>query len=257
MPVADFDLSGKRALVTGGGYGLGRHLTQALAEAGATVVICGRRAEKLDRAATELADVGEVIAIPADVANPDDLDRLCAAAGAIDILVNNAGRAERKPWLEVKPADWRGVMTLNVEVPFLLCQRLVPGMVERGWGRVVNVASVYGLVGGDPNRNPVTGVDMASYFASKHALIGLTKFLATHLGPTGVTVNALCPGMFPTPAKAHMLAPELLEALTEGTPVGRLGGDRDLRTALLFLVATESSFVTGQSVVVDGGWTAW
>ncbi|MFE4663568.1 SDR family NAD(P)-dependent oxidoreductase [Streptomyces sp. NPDC056716] len=256
MHPPDFDLTGRRALVTGGGDGLGRQLTEALVDAGATVTICGRRPEPLERTAAEL-DPGTVTPIRADVTDPADVDALVAAAGPVDILVNNAGLAHRAPWPEVTQQDWRQIMTLNVEAPFRLCQKLVPGMAERGWGRVVNVASVYGLVAGDASRYPGVGLDIASYFASKHGLIGLTKFLAAQLGPTGVTVNALCPGMFPSPANDDALSDEVSTALSAGTPAGRLGTDRELRSALLFLTAPASSFVTGQSVVVDGGWTLW
>lgn len=255
--LADFDLTGRRALVTGGGDGLGRQMTEALIDAGAAVVICGRRAEPLRRTAAELGDRGEIVAVPADVTVPSDVDDLVAAAGEVDILVNNAGLSHRAPWPAVESAEWRRIMTLNVESPFWLFQRLVPGMIERGWGRVVNVASIYGLVGGDEGRYPGIGLDIASYFASKHALVGLTKFLAVQVARTGVTVNALCPGMFPSPANDDALQPEVIAALENGTPMGRLGNDRELRSALLFLTAPASTFVTGQSVVVDGGWTSW
>jgi gluconate 5-dehydrogenase len=252
--VKDFDLSGRRVLVTGGGDGLGRQMTEAFVDAGATVVICGRRAEPLRRTAAELSGVEPV---RADVTVPADVDALVAAAGPIDVLVNNAGLSHRAPWPDVRPDDWRWIMNLNVEAPFALVQRFVPAMVERGWGRVINVSSVYGLVGGDASRYPGLGLDIASYFASKHALIGLTRFLAAQLGPTGVTVNALCPGMFPSPANDDALQPEVIDALQRGTPMGRLGTDRELRSAVLFLAAPASSFVTGQSLAVDGGWTVW
>lgn len=250
----DFDLAGKRALVTGGGDGLGRQLTEALVDAGAEVIICGRRLEPLERTANELTGIDFV---QADVTQPDDVEKLVAKACDIDILVNNAGVSHRAPWQKETSEDWRAIMTINVEAPFWLIQRFVPGMIERGWGRVVNVASIYGLVAGDASRYPGIGLDIASYFASKHAVIGLTKYLATAIARTGVTVNALCPGMFPSPANDDALLPEVIAQLEHGTPIGRLGTDRDLRAALLFLAAPGSAFVTGQSVVVDGGWTVW
>lgn len=255
MILPDFDLTGRRALVTGGGDGLGRRMTEALVDAGATVIICGRRADVLEAAAAEIGP--SVIPLQADVTDLDAIDRLVDQAGEIDVLVNNAGLAHRAPWREVTSADWRWIMALNVESPMWLIQRLVPGMVDRGWGRVINVSSIYGLVGGDASRYPGIGLDIASYFASKHGLIGLTKFLAAELGPTGVTVNALCPGMFPSPANMEALQPEVIAALEAGTPMRRLGDDRELRSAVLFLAGPGSSFVTGQSIVVDGGWTTW
>jgi len=254
MSVDDFDLTGRRVLVTGGGDGLGRQMTEAFVDAGAEVVICGRRAEPLERTAEEL---DRVVPVRADITVPADVDALVEAAGQIDVLVNNAGLSHRAPWPEATSEDWRWIMTLNVESPFWLFQRFVPGMIERGWGRVINVASVYGLVGGDASRYPGLDLDIASYFASKHAVIGLTKFLAAQVGPTGVTVNALCPGMFPSPANDDALRPEVIAALEQGTPMRRLGTDRELRSAVLFLAAPASSFVTGHSLVVDGGWTVW
>lgn len=255
MTLPDFDLRGRRALVTGGGDGLGRRMAEALVDAGAEVVICGRRRDTVEAAAAEIGP--QVVAVQADVTSVDDVDRLVAAAGDIDILVNNAGLSHRAPWQEVRSEDWRWIMTLNVESPMWLIQRLVPGMVERGWGRVINVSSVYGLVGGDESRYPGIGLDIGSYFASKFGLIGLTKFLAAQLGPTGVTVNALCPGMFPSPANVEALQPEVVAALEAGTPMKRLGVDTELRSAVLFLAGPGASFVTGHSLVVDGGWTVW
>jgi len=255
MTLSDFDLTGRRALITGGGDGLGRQLTEALVDAGASVIICGRRTEPLVQTVDELGPA--VTAFQADVTDPDDVARLVEFAGDIDILVNNAGLSDRAPWRDVESDKWRWIMTLNVESPFWLMQQLVPGMIERGWGRVINVASVYGLVAGDAGRYPGIGLDIASYFASKHALVGLTKFMAAQLGPTGVTVNALCPGMFPSPANTQTLQPAVIDALESGTPVARLGTERDLRSAILFLAAPSSGFVTGHSLVVDGGWTIW
>lgn len=255
MTLADFDFTGRRVLITGGGDGLGLQMTEAFVDAGAHVVICGRRSEPLDRTATRFGS--SVTAIQADVTLIEDVDRLTSSAGEIDVLINNAGLAHRAHWRDVTSEDWRWIMTLNVEAPMWLMQRLVPGMVDRGWGRVINVSSIYGLVSGDPRRYPGFDLDIGSYFASKHALIGFTKFMATQLGGTGVTVNALCPGMFPSPANDDALQPEVIAALNDGTPMGRLGTDRELRSAVLFLAAPTSSFVTGHSLVVDGGWTAW
>jgi NAD(P)-dependent dehydrogenase (short-subunit alcohol dehydrogenase family) len=219
------------------------------------VVICGRRPDVLEQAAAELGDA--VIPVQADITRLEDIDRLVAAAGDIDVLVNNAGLSHRATWQEATSEDWRWIMSLNVESPMWLIQRLTPGMVERGWGRVINVSSVYGLVGGDESRYPGIGLDIASYFASKHGLIGLTKFLAAQLGRTGVTVNALCPGMFPSPANMEALSSDVVQALEAGTPMGRLGVDTELRSAVLFLAGPGASFVTGHSLVVDGGWTVW
>jgi NAD(P)-dependent dehydrogenase (short-subunit alcohol dehydrogenase family) len=250
-------LAGKSALVTGGGTGLGRQMTEALAEAGAAVSICGRRSQPLQGTVTALAEQDlEVSAVTADVTDEEDVRRLRADLREIDILVSNAGRDIRSPWQEVSIEEWREVMAVNVEAPLRLAQLFGPGMITRGWGRIINVASMYGLVAGDPSLYGDDGADAASYFASKHALIGLTKHLAVMVGDTGVTVNALCPGPFVTPATVK-LTDDTLRLAAARTPVKRLGRDDDLRAAIVYLASPGSSFYTGQSLVVDGGWTIW
>lgn len=254
----DFDLSGRRAFITGGGDGLGRQMTLALADAGASIVICGRRAEPLAETAALIHDIGgEVETFVADVTIEHERARLSEQVGDIDILVNNAGVANRARWDLVDLSDWRYIMNLNVEAPFHLTQLLAPAMISRGWGRVINIASIYGLIAGDPARYPGVGLDIVSYFTSKHALVGLTRFLAVEFGRSGVTVNTICPGMFPSPTNDEMLTPEVRNALESGAPVGRLGTDTDLRTAVVFLASARSGFVTGQNLVIDGGWTIW
>jgi gluconate 5-dehydrogenase len=253
-------LAGKRALVTGGGTGIGRQFAQTLALAGAQVLICGRREAPLERAAAEISarGGGSVSAAPADVASEDDVQRLAATAGAVDILVNNAGYGRIGPWTEVTPKEWREVMAVNVDAPFRLSQLLVPGMIERGWGRVINVASVYGIVVGNPYMYTQFEWDSPAYVTSKHAVIGLSKYLAVRTGGTGVTVNAISPGMFPlTEANRDHSSAESLRRLGEFTPEGRPGEVHELASALLFLASPDSTFVTGQNIVVDGGWTLW
>ena len=171
-------LSERRALVTGGGTGIGRQLAQTLALAGAEVVICGRRLAPLEEAVTEIASLGGAVsALAADVTSEDDLARI-AAAGPFDILVNNAGYGRIEPWTEVTPESWHDVLAVNLDAPFRLSQLLVPPMVQRGWGRVVNIASVYGMVTGNPYMYPDFEWDNCAYVTSKHALIGLSKYLA-------------------------------------------------------------------------------
>lgn len=258
--MAECSLLGRLALVTGGGTGIGREFAQTLAVAGARVVICGRRPAPLEQAAAEISALGrgEVSAVAADVASEADVQRLAAAVGPVDILVNNAGYGRIGPWTEVTPEGWREVMAVNVDAPFRLSQLLVPGMIERGWGRVVNVASVYGMVVGNPYMYTQFDWDSPAYVTSKHALVGLSKYLAVRTGGTGVTVNAISPGMFPlTEANRDRSPPESLRRLSEFTPEGRTGDIRELASALLFLVSPDSTFITGQNIVVDGGWTLW
>jgi len=258
MAMNDFELNGRRVLVTGGGDGLGKQMTLALADAGASIVICGRRSGPLEETAAVISEAGgQVETYVADVTLEADRRRLADLIGEVDILVNNAGVASRGRWDEVELEDWRYIMNINVEAPFRLIQLFAPGMIERGWGRVINIASIYGLVAGDPSRYPGVGLDIASYFASKHSLVGLSSFLAVEFGRSGVTVNTICPGMFPSPTNEEMLTADVRAALEAGAPVGRLGSETDLRTAILFLASPNSGFVTGQNLVVDGGWTIW
>jgi NAD(P)-dependent dehydrogenase (short-subunit alcohol dehydrogenase family) len=249
-------LVGRRALVTGGGVNLGRQMARALAMAGAEVAICGRRAEPLERAVTELTDLGAAARhVVADVTVERDRQRLLAELGSIDILLNNAGYSKVGPWLEVTTDEWREVLTVNLEAPFFLSQLFAPAMIEQGWGRIINVASVYASLAGDPDRYPGQGIDIGSYVASKHGLLGLTRHLAVMLGPHGVTVNAISPGMFVLPEST--LGAEAREQLRVGAPVKRTGSDHDLESAVVFLANPGSGFVTGQDLVVDGGWSIW
>ncbi len=233
-------------------------MTEALAEAGARVTICGRREQPLKVACAALIAAGrDARYVVADVTSDADRRRLRAAAGEVDILVNSAALGERKPWLTVTIEEWRAILQLNLEAPFALSQLFVPPMVAKKWGRLINVASIYGLIVGDPSLYGQWGVDLASYVASKHGLIGLTKHLAMTLGGTGVTVNALCPGMFPNTEQNAANATGLVAGLEARTPVKRVGNDDDLRAAIVYLASPGSSFYTGQSMVVDGGWTIW
>ncbi len=222
-------LAGRRALVTGAATGIGLQFAQTLAGLGASVVICGRRARPLEEAAASVPDgAGPVLAIPADVTSEEDRQRLVRQAGEIDILVNNAGYARLGPWEAVPVTEWREVMNVNVEAPFCLAQLVVPSMVERGWGRVVNISSVYGMLAGNPYFYPDFDWDAASYVTSKHALIGLTKYLAVRAGGTGVTVNAISPGMFPdTEANRDLCSDESRRRLRLFTPEGRTGDVED------------------------------
>jgi NAD(P)-dependent dehydrogenase (short-subunit alcohol dehydrogenase family) len=252
------DLSGKHALITGGGTGLGRCMTEALAEAGGRVTICGRREAPLKGVCASISGAGrDARYVVADVTDESDRQRLRTEAGDVDILVNNAALGERKPWLTVTLEEWRAILTLNLEAPFRLAQLFVPAMMARKWGRLINVSSIYGLIAGDPALYGEWGVDLASYVASKHGLIGLTKHLAAMLGNSGVTVNALCPGMFPNTEQNAGNASGLVAGLETRTPVKRVGNDEDLRAAIVYLASPGASFYTGQCLVVDGGWTIW
>jgi gluconate 5-dehydrogenase len=256
MALELLSLAGRRALITGAGSGLGRQMALGFAEAGSELVLCGRRRDPLEETAEQVRAHGvEALVVPADVTVEQDLQALVGAAGQVDILVNNAGLAPNQPWTEVSLEDWRDVMALNVDAPFRLCQLLVPGMIERGWGRVVNISSMYGSIGGDPDRYP-PGWDVPSYFVSKHALNGLTHYLAPRLAPHGVCINSLSPGAFAgSEQNEDLLTPETLAAMLRNTPARRMGSQDDLKAAAVFLASPGAAFVTGQVLIVDGGWT--
>lgn len=255
MTLELLNLDGRRALVTGAGTGLGRQIALGYAEAGAELVICGRRRAPLEETAALAGELGaDVRVVPTDVSDEEQVQALVAQAGEIDILVNNAGLAPNQPWMEVTVDAWREVMALNVEAPFRLTQLLAPPMIDRGWGRIVNVSSMYGSVGGDPDRYPA-GWDVPSYFASKHALNGITRYLAPRLAPYGVCINSLSPGPFESEQNAEMLTEETRASMVRHTPARRMGGSEDLKAAAVFLGSPGAAFVTGQVLLVDGGWT--
>jgi gluconate 5-dehydrogenase len=251
-------LEGKRALVTGAGTGLGLQMALGLAEAGADLVICGRRRAPLEECAEQArAFDRDVTIIPADVTVEADVQRLAAEAGRIDILVNNAGFGLMKSWTEVTMDEWRTVMALNLDAPFRLIQLFAPPMMERKWGRIINIASIYGSIGGDRSRYPGLEWDIPSYFASKHGLQGITHYMATRLAPYGVCINSLSPGMFPSEQNEDKLTPAVKAALIDGTPMKRLGETDDLKAAVVYLASPGAKFMTGQNLIVDGGWTVW
>lgn len=259
--LAALSLEGKRALVTGAGGGLGRQMALGLAEAGADLVICGRRADALERSAELIRVYGvSVTPVPADITEEADVLRLGEAAGAIDILLNNAGIGPNQRWTDVPLAEWRKAFALNVDAQFRLIQLFAPGMMERGWGRIINIASVYGKMGGNPDLYPGLDWDVPSYFASKHAVHGVTHYLAPRLAKRGVTINSISPGGFAGSEQneaSGMGSDEMLRVFNAAVPMGRMGGSEDLKGAAVFLASPASAYVTGQDLVVDGGWTIW
>jgi NAD(P)-dependent dehydrogenase (short-subunit alcohol dehydrogenase family) len=251
----DLSLDGKVALVTGSGTGLGRDMAIALGAAGAELILVARRQELLEETKSLIPTHAEVVV--ADLRDQGAMDSLGNFVSRVDILVNNAGIAIKTEWLSQTLDDLREIMEVNVYAPYRLSQLLSPGMVERGWGRIINVASIYGSLGVDVRRYP-SGFDVPGYVASKHALIGLTHYLGCRLADTGVTVNALSPGMFPnTGQNTDISSDELSHTLANATPMRRVGGTNDLGAAVVFLASPGSRFVTGQNLIVDGGWSVW
>jgi gluconate 5-dehydrogenase len=248
-----FDLSGRVALVTGASSGLGRSMAAALATAGASVILVARRAEELAGARAEITALGaRAEMIDCDLADREALRRCARAAvgpfGAPDILVSAAGINPRKPLEEVTDDDWDETMRINLDAPFFLAQALAPAMMERGWGRVINVASLQSV------RAFANG---APYGASKGALVQLTRAQAEAFSGRGVTANAIAPGFFATPLTAPLVADKARwQELAARTFARRNGEARDLWGPLIFLASRASDYVTGQTLFVDGGYTA-
>ena len=246
-----FDLSGRIALVTGGSRGLGLAIATALGEMGARVAITARKPDELNEAAAHLARLGiEAQTIAADLADlpaiPGLVDQVIGRLGDIDILVNNAGTTWGAP-AESHPADaWRKVMTLNVDAMFFLSQEVARrSLIPRRRGKIINMASIAGLSGG-------LGLTTVAYNTSKAAIIHCTRTLAAEWGKYNINVNALCPGFFPSKMSRGVL--ERIEpAILARTPLQRLGGEDDLKGAVVFLASEASRHVTGQYVAVDGG----
>ena len=253
-----FRLDGRRALITGGSRGLGLAMARALAEAGAELVLVGRDPAALQAAAGELSGAGRrVDVLPGDLGNPADAERVCEAAvnrhGPIDVLINNVGgRRISVPTEELALDDWRRVLDLNLTSAFVCTRRLGGAMLPRRWGRVINIDSICGQVA-------TRGIRGRHYETAKAALVGFTRAVAADWAPHGVTVNAIAPGVFGTdPNRRWFVAkPEFERTFLDHIPMGRLGEPDELGPAAVFLAGDASSYVTGATIVVDGGFTLW
>lgn len=239
------DFTGKCALVTGATGGIGRVIVKKLHDAGATVIITDMRQETLDEFAAELKE--RVFAFACNLGDPADIDALVAkaekAAGAIDILVNNAGLTKDNLFLRMKDEDWNLVLNVNLTAGFRLARAAIRGMMKRRYGRIVSMASVVGVTG-----NP----GQANYSASKAGMIGMTKCLAAEVASRGITANCVAPGFIKT-AMTDALPEEAKEKLARGIPMARLGLPEDVANAVVFLASDEASYITGQTIHVNGG----
>ena len=249
-----FDLSGKVAMITGGSRGLGETCAMALAKAGADVAVCGRKIPDLEQVSGAIKALGRrsgafVLDVTLKASVQEGADRILQQFGKVDILVNNAGMNYRVPVLDFPEDMWDQVMNTNLKGYFLVAQGIVPQMIERGYGKVINMSSIFGLT---PLPNQL------AYAASKGGVNQLTKVMALEWAKKGIRVNAIAPTYFET----EMVAPirndtERFNFINERTPMGRWGYLPELEGIVIFLAAPASDFITGQVIHIDGGWTVW
>ena len=252
-----FRLDGKRALITGGSRGLGLAMAQALAQAGADLVLVGREMASLEDAKKSLPSDRKIDLLSADLFTPSEVEKMCATVlekhGPIHILINNVGGRRENIPLETQTVDeWKRLMDLNLTSAFVCTKMIGCAMLPRGWGRVINIASMCGQVA---TRN-IAG---RHYETAKAGLVGFTRAVAADWAPRGVTVNAIAPGGFMTDANRRWFRerPELKQEIEAQVPMGRLGEPHEIGALALYLASEASSYMTGAMLLIDGGYTLW
>jgi len=245
-------LSGKSALITGGGRGIGRSIALAFARAGARVAVAARTAEQVQQVAQEIGN--GAVAIVCDVADPESVSRMFTEVGEIDILVNNAGIAESATLVNTTDELWHRHLSINLSGTFYCTRAALPAMLKKGWGRVINIASIAGKTGAPY---------IAAYSASKHGVLGLTKSIAVEVGTMGITVNAICPGYVDTEmvsrgveritSRTGRTAEEALDTLKKMSPQHRLVTPEEVAALALLLASDEGRGINGQGINIDGG----
>ena len=261
-----FRLDGCTVCLTGATGHLGRAMSAGLAAAGARLVLCGRNLQRLNELERELRKAGaETTVIACDLAMPEERQRfvseLMTRFHALDVLINNAHGGRPGPWSQAEEADFAFAQSLAVNAPHDLIQKLLPlleaGAVRKGGASVINVSSMYGTVSPDPAIYGDSGLNSPpQYGAAKAAMLQLTRYLAIHLAAKKIRVNALTPGPFPRPPIQDSM-PEFCDTLRQKVPMKRLGDADEIIGPVLFLASDASSYVTGATLPVDGGWTAW
>jgi NAD(P)-dependent dehydrogenase (short-subunit alcohol dehydrogenase family) len=249
-----FDLTGRVAIITGGSIGLGRQMAEGLAEMGANLVLCARKKERCEQAATELQSLGvKTLALGCDVKNPAEVQAAVEATmsqfGRIDILINNAGTSWGAPVEEMRLEHWNKVIETNLTGTFLFSQTAGKFMAAQRRGKIINIASVAGIHGAPPEFQAI------GYHASKGGVIAFTKDLACKWGIHNIQVNSIAPGWFPT-NMSQVVIERNKEEFLKRIPLRRFGNDHDLKGAAVFLSSDASDYVTGHVLVVDGGQTA-
>jgi len=248
-------LKGKTALVTGGSRGLGLQMAEALGEMGAKVAITARKKDELDEAVSHLSSVGiSSRSYVCDIGKREQIGPLADAVlkdlGKVDILINNAGATWGAPAEDHPLEAWDKLVNVNLTGAFLLSQQIAKrSMIPNRWGRIINTASVAGITASDPRV-----VRTVAYNATKHGLVGLTRQLAAEWGAHGITVNAICPGFFPSKMTKATLGKDM-QLILDTTPTGRVGNDEDLKGLVVLLASEASRHITGQAIAVDGGAT--
>lgn len=244
-------LDNKVAIVTGAGQGIGRAISLELAKEGAKIIVSDINQETIDKTVEEIKSLGiDVIGVKADVSNSSEVEEMVKKAlehfGSIDILVNNAGIYPFKPLIELSEEDWNKVLNINLKGCFNCTRAVVDTMIKQKSGRIINITSIAGAVVGYSN--------LTHYCASKAGILGFTRATALELAPYKINVNAIAPGLIRTPG-TEALGEEMLKQIEQSIPFKRAGKPEEIARAVVFLASNDSSYMTGQMLVIDGGWT--
>lgn len=250
-----FDLTGKKAIVTGASSGLGVQYAKALAAQGADVALLARRVEKLEEVKNEIVAMGrQCVAIKCDVTIEGEIVnaifQVLQSFGRIDILINNAGTSAISPAENMSEMDWDKVLDTNLKGVFLVAKHVGKQMIKQNYGKIINISSIFGAVGN-------SAFPVVNYHAAKHGVIGITRALGAEWAKYNITVNAMGPGFFESEMTATAInTPDFLKYVEVSCPMKRIGKPGELNGALIYLASDASSYMTGQTIFVDGGWTS-